>query len=163
VSGKWRALTKSSVDKLLDGGKTSFSSYVTKLIAERLSAIMIIAGCYDAIYAYKTVTEKFESKLALITKSVLELRRVTGEKITSCDMSVFGYLCETPFDAALMFDDFNNGAKPELSSGGVVLCTTELGLRLAKSVSKDGRAEYVEETILMPKVVLQSAVEDMVL
>ena len=161
MSTKWRSLTKSNVDRL-SGNETSFSLDVTRYIASKLSALMTIAGCHEK-YAYNAVTEDFGNKLELMVISLQELRKAIGEKITSCDMGVFGYNCGTTFDPVLMADNFNNGPKTdEIHSVGPVLCTIALGLKLSKRVTKDGKVEDVEEVLLLPKVVLQSAMDDII-
>jgi hypothetical protein len=43
-----------------------------------------------------------------------------------------------------------------------VFCTTDLGLKCPRGVTQEQSTQYVEDILLMPKVLLQSTVDEMV-
>jgi hypothetical protein len=162
VSAKWRALMRSNIETR-DGGKTNLSNLAAYV--SQLSAIITIAGFQNAEQVAMSLMEEPVPRdgLQLIANSVAELREVVVEKVTSYDMDVLFCPCGTSFDAMWMTDNFNSGREgSKVSSDGLVLCTTNLGLKLTRSVTKDRNTEYEDIVLLGAKVALQSATNDLI-
>jgi hypothetical protein len=156
VSGKWRALTRSNLDGNI---LPSLVAYVSP----QLSAVITIAGFENAEQVAMSLMEEPGNALRLIANSVAELKEGIAEKVTSCDMDVLFCPCGTSFDARWMADDFNSGPKgSQVSSNELVLCTTNLGLRLTRSVTKDRNTGYENVVLLGARVALQSVMDDLI-
>jgi hypothetical protein len=152
VSGKWRALTRSNLDGNL---LPSLAAYV----GPQLSAVITIAGFENAEQVAMSLMAEPGNALGLIANSVAELKEGIAEKVTSCDMDVLFCPCGTSFDARWMTDAFNGS---QVSSDELVLCTTNLGLKLTRSVTKDRNTEYEDIVLLRAKVALQSVMDDLI-
>jgi hypothetical protein len=166
VSGKWRALTRSNIETG-ERGRTNLLPNLAAYIGSQLFAVITIAGYQNAAQVATSLMEESRDGLQLIANSVAELKEAIAEKVTSCDMDVLFCSCGTSFDPMGMTDDFNSGRKrSKPSSGGLVLCTTNLGLSLTRSTKKDRNTEHedadVVNVLLKPRVALQSVVNDLI-
>ena len=127
---------------------------IYKEISTILSTIILIASHHDSL-AQNSLND-LSSNLSSITMLVLELRKVIGDK-TLHDFELLCPPSETPFDGKWMVDyhrsDGSSDAEP-------IFCTTGLGLRRTKRVTLGQSTRPVENILLMPRVVLQSVVAD---
>ncbi|KAG0706766.1 hypothetical protein DFH29DRAFT_995633 [Suillus ampliporus] len=102
---------------------------------------------------------RFGAQVKRISKAACRLAQVTKEEIMSANFEVIAADSGQSFDGQEMTDAFEDYG----SSDGVVLCTTELGLRCsARKATGDMSAseEHIDRRILLrPKVVLESVVE----
>jgi hypothetical protein len=93
--------------------------------------------------------------LQTITRSVVRLKSAIEGKILSSNMQVFFVPCGTVFDAKVMVGELDDRQEGDV----LVLCTTELGLRCSSLAMVDRETDSVEEILLPPTVILQSAIE----
>jgi hypothetical protein len=158
VVGLWRTLNESHLEKFQDKQETGAASDMTAFIFTRLSAVVVIAG-----YEYglpPKLAEAVLSDLRPIIKCMLELRGIIGGRSPFCDLKVVHCRGGARFDANSMkslhaHDESSGSAIP-----GVVLCTIDLGLRRLRVVAGKQGVDYVDDVLLMPKVLIQSIVED---
>jgi hypothetical protein len=157
VSGKWRALTRNCVQKMVQNVPGLESSF-NNAVAKKLVDILITAGCqgsYETVL--ETVCEKFSDKIGVITNASLRINHAIGEEVTSSDLepvcTPFGII----FQQAAMVDIGDNHASRKKVDR--VLCVTEIGLQRVERQT-DGNRSWMETTLLLkPKVALE-AVED---
>ena len=164
IAGRWRALTKSNLDRLHDRlGPKALSSVLNDTIFTQLSAILTLAGYPDLS---QEVSDELLLNLTSITKSILELRIAIGEKTLFYELEAFFHPFGIPFDPASMEDSFGSSRKSASEEMGdrQILCTTDLGLKrtVAKFVSIEQETTFEVDILLMPKVVLQSVLDDFI-
>jgi hypothetical protein len=159
VAAKWRALTTANLDKLQERNESTFPEEVMDFLMTKASAIVTTAG----FHMRPKLTKELKNNLQWMTKSTLELRTAVLQQVSWSEMEVFLIPEGQNFDPRIMTDDSDNGRKGASSSvnGGVVFCTTDLGLMNSRGVTNEGGTELVEEILLKPKVLLQSNVEEM--
>jgi hypothetical protein len=158
VAGQWRILTSTNLDRLQERNETSFPQEVVDLLFSITSAIASITGFHDIL------TKELMNSLQWIAKSTLELRSAVAQRVSSSDMEVFLIPHGHDFNPRFMTDDSSDGRKGTIKSSashGVVFCTTDLGLKCIRGVTKDQGTQYVEDILLMPKVLLQSTVDSL--
>ena len=144
VAGKWRALTRSTLDRFND---KDLDSQLVDVMSAALSSVLTAAG-----FNYSVGSPTLTRDLTLISKLTLEIRRAIAA-IESCDMEVFLWPTDTPFDSKVMGMNFQE--KRTVST--MVFRTTEMGLKGFKRV--DGRTRGMQsawDILLQPKVVLKS-------
>jgi len=93
----------------------------------------------------------------------LRLHRAVGEEITSCEMEVAYLLPDTVFNHSTMNDAFGKDSTKtdaSLVKGERILCTTDLGLVSAVKETADGKPRWRETILLKPRVLLESALEE---
>jgi hypothetical protein len=153
IAGRWRALTKSNLDRLYDqSNPKTLSVVLNEVMSTQLSAVLTIAG-------YRNLPQQFSDglsrDLALITVCLLELRCAVRAKTVSNELEAFLHPFGTPFDPTSMQDSFGSSCHGRMDVQ--VLCTTDLGLRRseAKFIGVEQETEFVEDVVLMPKVALQ--------
>ena len=153
VAGKWRALTRSSLDRLND---KDLDSQLVDVMSTTLSSVLTAAG-----FDYPAHSTTLKRDLTLISKLTMEIKRAIAA-IESCDMEVFLCPTDTPFDSKVMGKSFQEKRTittnvAELLWTPVVFRTTEMGLRGFKRV--DGRTRGTQrawDILLQPTVVLKS-------
>ena len=158
VAGNWRILTTTNLDRLQERNEIRFLQEVFELLFNKTSAITSIAGFHDIL------TKEPMNSLHWIAKSTLELRSAVTQQVSSSDMEVFLVPRGDDFNPRCMTEDIDHGRKGTIKSSdsrGVVFCTTDLGLRCLRGVTKEQGTQYVEDILLMPKVLLQSTVDVM--
>ncbi|EAU91816.2 hypothetical protein CC1G_04583 [Coprinopsis cinerea okayama7 len=158
VAGRWRSLTLSHI-------KYSTSEW-TQYLLRNVQSIMHVAG-----WAVPSQTEidQFEKRLHSIFKIVQDVRKATGEDVTSADLAVMVVEHERAFDPATMEDAYGDERAAVKSGGGKgaveanpekVVATSGMGL--VKVMVKKGQAEVgkVLEVLSQPKVVLEKTVRE---
>ncbi|KAG0708575.1 hypothetical protein DFH29DRAFT_794786 [Suillus ampliporus] len=157
VSGRWRALTRSHVQKVALQESDVHSTMVAH-ISDTLVVVMIAAGCtknYED--AYREFTMKFGERVSNIVRMAARLNRAMGEEVTSADLSPTHAAAGERFDTESM-KDFDEGSGTQ---SGVVLCTTALGLQRSERVGHGESAEYRMMTLVKPKVALEAIADGM--
>jgi hypothetical protein len=116
----------------------------------------------DALEA--EILTHFITRVGGIVKTAVELNKIVGQEITSCELLTI--YCEpgAEFEASSMEDAFKSEeTRPvtEGSGGGgeEVLCTTELGLLKAEKILGSER-QWTKTIVVKPKVALLSGVPD---
>ena len=153
VACKWRALTRSSLDRLND---KDLDSRLVDVMSTTLSSVLTAAG-----FDYPVHSPTLTRDLTLISKLTLEIRRAIAA-IESCDMEVFLCPTNTPFDSKVMGMNFQERRTVFTNVTGliwppVVFRTTEMGLKGLERV--DGRTRGMQragDILLRPTVVLNS-------
>jgi hypothetical protein len=158
VVGLWRTLSESHLEKLQDKEETGAASDMTAFIFTRLSAVVVIAG-YDYGLPPK-LAEVVLSDLRPITRCMLELRGIIGGRSPFCDLKIVHHRAGARFDANSMKSlHSQDDSSSTTTTPGLVLCTTDLGLRRLRVVAGKQGVDYVDDVLLMPKVLIQSVVE----
>ena len=156
VAGQWRILTTTNLDRLQKRNETRFPEEVVDLLVNKMSAITTVAGFHDIRQEF---TKELMNSLQWIAKSTLSA-------ISSSDMEVFLIPRGDDFNPRFMTDDSDHGRKGAINessaSRGVVFCTMDLGLKCPRGVTQEQGTQAVEDILLMPKVLLQSTVDEMV-
>jgi hypothetical protein len=120
--------------------------------------ILIVSGCLDADHNGDGLRTRFGEQVQRIAKATCKLECVMKEEIMSTNFSVITVDHSQTFDSKNMCDAFGDYG----TSRGLVLCTTELGLRCStrKNLGGSGKVEMVERQLLVrPKVLLESVVD----
>jgi hypothetical protein len=123
-----------------------------------ISTLLSIAGYGQDLPEF--LNEELMANLDSVTASALELRSAIAQKISSCDMELIYFPYGTAFDGESMEDSF--GDVTGNGQSNLSLCTTHLGMKVSRGVGggEDGNTQVVVETLLKPKVALQSIAED---
>lgn len=158
VSGKWRALTRNCVQKMVQNASGLEESF-NNAVAKKLVDILITAGCqgsYETVL--ETVSDKFSDKIRIITNASLRINHAIGEEITSSDLEPICTPFGIVFEQAAMVDIGDNHASRKKVDR--VLCVTEIGLqRVERQI--DGNRSWMKTTLLLkPKVALEAVVDN---
>lgn len=134
-------------------------------LAERISDLLTVAGSSstaDNIFAL------YGPHLETIVRTALQLQRMIGEEILSCDYEVLIVRIDEVYDAAQMEDIYNGEIAATGPPGTVprVLSTADLGLRRTEKVDGAGGEGADEDGVvttmlLRPKVVLDTVVYEL--
>jgi hypothetical protein len=117
-----------------------------------LEAILIVAGCNenDASAAVR----KFNEQLTAVGELVTKTRKAIRVDIISSDLNLVCISHGAVFDSTKMEDEDGR-----VVDGGVVFCTTALGLQeTMKSEQSGGSGNHQRKMPLRPKVLLLSSV-----
>jgi hypothetical protein len=159
IAGRWRALTKSNLDKLHDQlNPKSLPVVLGKIVITHLSAVLTISGYRDLP---QELTDDLNRNLFSIIQCLLELRCAIREKTLFYDLEVILHPFGTPFNPTLMEDSFGCSRQP--TGDGQILCTTDLGLRRCEVKlinDNEWETDFLEDILLKPKVALQSVLDD---
>jgi len=156
IAGKWRALTRLSLDRLhnLD------SQLIDSRMFTILSTVLVAAGFDHAV-----LPSTLERDLKLIVDLTLKLRRAVVVT-ESCDLEAFYFPFDTPFDANVMANNFREDPTRAVDINVIegvipkVFLTTEMGLkRLKRADDRLRGTPRVQDILLQPKVVLGSDLE----
>ena len=104
--------------------------------------------------------ESFTCRLPLIFKAVNELRTAIGENVTSADLDISVFDCDTKYDPSLMYDAHDDGVQPTSSTRApeAIVGTTGIGLKkLIAEGSTKGAPQF--QNVIYPKVVLRSTLK----
>jgi len=167
IVGLWRTLSESNLEKFQDKEEATAAtaaSDMTAFIFTRLSAVVVVAG-YDYGLPPK-LAEVVLGDLRSITRGMLELRCVIGGRRSPfCDLKIVHHRGGIRFDPSLMKSLHLPESESDEDGGsatrapGLVLCTVDLGLRRLRVVVGKHGVDYVDDVLLMPKVLIQSTVE----
>lgn len=162
TSSRWRALSHKHIHELHPELNDYAINEMTETIFRWSLDIFLISGSTNPQpnpASRENFRGRFGSQVKRISKAACRLAQVTKEEIMSANFEVIAADSGQPFDGHEMMDAFEDYG----SSNGVVLCTTELGLRCStRRATSDEPAleENMERRILLrPKVVLESVVE----
>ncbi|KAG1804975.1 uncharacterized protein HD556DRAFT_1226087 [Suillus plorans] len=162
TSSRWRALTHKHIHELHPELNEYAINEMTETIFRWSLDIFLISGSTNPQpnpASRENFRACFGAQVKRISKAACRLAQVTREEIMSANFEVIAADSGQLFDGQEMMDAFEDYG----SSDGVVLCTTELGLRCsARKATSDAPAseESIDRRILLrPKVVLESVVE----
>lgn len=148
TSSRWRALTHKHVHTLYPGLADYSSEELRETICRWTSDILVAACATQASSSRSWVRETFGEQVCRIVKAVAGIAQICKEEIMSTNFDVIMVEPGQLFDQRTMTDSFGVG------SLGVVLATTELGLR---RMTRRGGERVVEQQLLVrPKVILDS-------
>ncbi|KAJ2917958.1 hypothetical protein MD484_g2425, partial [Candolleomyces efflorescens] len=153
VAGRWRSLTKAHIP-------FSTSGWDHHLMVT-ICAIMGVAG-----WATRSNDEmiQVEKRLGSIFKPLLELRKATGEDVTSADLEISIIQSGQTFDPSYMEDAYADGrasSKSKKSAPEQVINTSGLGLqKVVVKRLKGGAVQKQLEILSMPKVVLEKTIKE---
>ncbi|KAH7928098.1 hypothetical protein BV22DRAFT_1083726 [Leucogyrophana mollusca] len=164
TSSRWRALTHKHIHEIHPELDDYAVNEMTETIFRWSLDIFVISGSTNPQQVpstRETFRNRFGAQVRRISKAACRLAQVTREEIMSTNFEVVAVDNGKGFDALEMSDAFEDYG----SSKGVVLCTTELGLRCSTRKPTSETAGPAEEgsterrLLLRPKVVLESAVD----
>ncbi|KAJ2917996.1 hypothetical protein MD484_g2418, partial [Candolleomyces efflorescens] len=153
VAGRWRSLTKAHIP--FSTGGWDHHLMVT------ICSIMGVAG-----WATRSNDEmgQIEKRLGSIFKPLLELRKATGEDVTSADLEISIIQSGQTFDPSYMEDAYADGrasSKSKKSAPEQVINTSGLGLqKVVVKRLKGGAVQKQLEILSMPKVVLEKTIKE---
>ncbi|KAK0209597.1 hypothetical protein IW262DRAFT_1468867 [Armillaria fumosa] len=158
VAGRWRSMTRS-------GSKYESLSDVKKewikIVIRKLAIVLIFAGwtgvginpTWEACTSF--LMKRYGERLEEIVHLAVDLDRGMGEGIVSEDIVVFFVGGGSSF----VSDTMENGdGESTVLESDRVLCTCELGLKVSRSVQKDGYSAI----LVKPKVVLSSTMSEII-
>jgi hypothetical protein len=154
-------MTKSSLDRLHGTDQKAFATALHGDLIAGISTVLAVAGYSSELP--REPTDEWIHNVKSIISSTLELRTAISEGISSREIEVIIHPFGTQFDAKTMINNFDNGRRKftrRTAGDKVVLCTTDLGLKSWRGVTKEFGTEYMAEVLLRPKVALQSIVRD---
>lgn len=175
VSGRWRALTRQHVQRMMRSKASpshspSPSPDVTDLVVYMVDAlvnVLLISGLNNSpqrhthTELHSKITTTFAAQLNVVLSSAKRLNKAAGELVTSCDLEALYIAPDCNFNGAMM-EDASGAKTPNTTPTKVperVLCTTDLGLVRAEKVTAT-RGEWSESVLLKPKVVLVSGLQE---
>ena len=102
-----------------------------------------------------------EKRLGSIFKPLLDLRKATGEDVTSADLEISIIQSGQTFDPSYMEDAYTDGRVSSKSAPEQVINTSGLGLqRVVVKRLKGGALQKQLEILSMPKVVLVKTIKE---
>lgn len=162
VAGRWRSLARAHL-------RYSTAEW-TENIMRGTRGVMAVAG-WEAPASSSPDSpnddlKQFEKLLASIFKAVQDVRKATGEDVTSADLEVCLIEPNTTFNPVYMEDAYGDDrrGKGRLAKDIAappterVVSTSGLGLRKVVFKKKDGALQPVWEILAQPKVVLEKSI-----
>ncbi|KAH9944811.1 hypothetical protein B0H21DRAFT_438941 [Amylocystis lapponica] len=183
TAARWRALTHRSIRMLYPGLEEYAISELVATMLRWSATVFVLSGSSPTADAAPAPLVVLSAQLRRIAEAVYKLAWITREEILSTSFEVVlvpsgdafedGRMTNKmrDYEACLGEEDGNDGSHARgMANGGAagkVLCTTELGLRCVTRKANSaclqeegGEDELFESrTLLMPKVVLDSAVD----
>ncbi|KAL6310514.1 hypothetical protein BKA93DRAFT_721293 [Sparassis latifolia] len=156
IAGRWRALTRQYSKLRLYNGRDLSPGFIHQL-ADLLCNIMVLAGArIDTEQTLQLASENFQN----IVHLALDIQRIIGEDITSCDLEILLVPGEEFFDPENMEDVYGGEI---LDDDGLppVFCTSHLGLRRHEKAEADVGDDIHSTILLKPKVVLEAFVYEL--
>ncbi|KAF9444309.1 hypothetical protein P691DRAFT_677828 [Macrolepiota fuliginosa MF-IS2] len=154
VSGRWRALTRTHLQRML-----ATEPDLTIYMIDAFVNIILTAGWHnDATALQEYLTQTFGDKVGSVLDRAKRLNKMIGEEIVRCDLEALYIAPDVVFTGGTMEVGQlgrRSGSVVEGSMPERVLCTMDLGLvRAEKKMGRIG--EWDEAVLLKPIVVLQS-------
>lgn len=153
MAGRWRSLARTHLPFSANGWDHTLMLGII--------SIMSVAGW--APRAHEEL-DQIEKRLASIFKPLLELRKATGEDVTSADLDIAIVEPRAQFDPRFMEDEYADGRASSRSSNAApesVISTSGLGLKkLSVKKLKEGGVQRQIEMLALPKVVLERTVKE---
>ncbi|KAJ2932300.1 hypothetical protein H1R20_g4796, partial [Candolleomyces eurysporus] len=151
VAGKWRAIMAAQ----LKGPSTSY-----RAMFDDFRYMMVSAGWSTKATNSATLAANIQARLMTLESSILKLKEAVIEGITSTEMVPSMWVAGQPYHPAEMDSAYPDPTDPEFVNRPIV-CSTDLGVqRLAVTRTKDGSLSRKFDTLLKPKVILPSALDD---
>ena len=151
VAGKWRAILATQ----LKGPSTNY-----RAMFDDYRYMMVAAGWSTKATNSATLAANIQSRLMTLESSIMKLKEAVIEGITSTEMVPSMWVAGQPYHPAEMDSAYPDPTDPDFVNRPIV-CTTDLGVqRLAVTRMKDGSVSRKFETLLKPKVILPSALDD---
>jgi len=160
-SSRWRALTHRYIHNIHPGLEEHAVNDLTETIFRWCSDVFLTSGCVNPDTTPTLLRTQFGGQVQRIARAVCKLAQVTREEIMSTNFDVTAVDHGQAFDGQRMSDAFGDYG----TSRGIVLCTTELGLRSTtrkggREVGKMAEDGTIEGRLLLqPKVVLESVMD----
>ncbi|KDR69816.1 hypothetical protein GALMADRAFT_230475 [Galerina marginata CBS 339.88] len=152
VSGRWRQLTRTHLQRML-----AQEPDLTSDMADAFARIVVTAGLKEnTATVHERIMNKFGENISTVMKLAQRLNKKIGEGITSCDLEALYIAPDVSYNDTVMEDAI--GTTPGKKAGSAsetVLCTTDLGLVRAEKVTGTS-GDWHESVLLRPKVVLHS-------
>ncbi|KDQ56339.1 hypothetical protein JAAARDRAFT_70653 [Jaapia argillacea MUCL 33604] len=162
VARRWRALSRKHIQGVVHGDSDVAATLIPP-IAERLIDILLVAGCKSNLKQINdTVKSKLLEKIKGVVSSSLDINKLMGQDILSCDLDATWASPEEAYDSAWMVDIDPEQTEKKEGAREVprVLATVELGVgRMDKVKADDDEDEWEDTAIVRAKVVLESMVE----
>ena len=139
----------------LKGPSTSY-----RAMFDDVRYIMVSAGWSTKATNSATLAANIQARLMTLESSILKLKEAVIEGITSTEMVPSMWAAGQPYHPAEMDSTYPDPTDPEFVNRPIV-CSTDLGVqRLAVIRMKDGSLSRKFDTLLKPKVILPSALDD---
>ncbi|KAF7312388.1 CRAL-TRIO-N domain-containing protein [Mycena indigotica] len=157
TSARWRALTHRHVHTLYPG----LAEYALEELKEtiyRWAADILLAVGAESM-SRQWIRDTFGQQITRIAKSVLAFAKLCKEGIMSTNFDIVIIESGQTFDERVMVDLFDpqSGEGDTSHPQGVVLATTELGLRrMTRRTVGDESGTVEHQVLLRPKVLLES-------
>ncbi|KAH6893894.1 hypothetical protein BKA70DRAFT_1321355 [Coprinopsis sp. MPI-PUGE-AT-0042] len=152
VAGRWRSLTR---------------AHLSISTAEWTKDVMWTINCVMDLAGWTTQTPddltQFEKRLSSIFKALRDVRKATGEDVTSADLEVFAAHRGEEYQPGLMEDSYGDdraGASTNDGEKEKVVGPSGLGLRKVNIVKTPSGLERRLEYLSFPKVVLEKTVKE---
>lgn len=153
VAGRWRSLTRAHIPFSPQGWDHNL-----------MVGILSIMGIAGWTTRNDEEQAQIEMRLASIFKPLLDLRKATGEDVTSADLEIAVVQCGTEFNPLHMEDAYADGRSSSTSKQTgpePVISTSGLGLhKIVVKKLKGGAKQKQAEVLSMPKVVLEKTVKE---
>ncbi|CDO71987.1 hypothetical protein BN946_scf184943.g21 [Trametes cinnabarina] len=159
VAGQWRSYAQKYSKQRLYNGRDLATGFAHQL-AERIADLLTVAG---AVITTEAIYTTYATHLETIVRTSLELQRIIGEDVISCDYEVLMVHFDEVFDAEQM-DDIYGGEVAMTGPPGMVprvLSTADLGLRRVEKLAGSTEGDMVVTMLLKPKVVLDTIVYEL--
>lgn len=151
VSGRWRALTRRHLQRML-AEEPDLTIYMVNAF---VNIILTARWHNDSTALQEYLIETFGHKIGEVLEKAKKLNKAIGEEIIQCDLEALYItpdMVYTEMTMEVVGDEQIGG-----SGGDRVLCTTKLGL--VKAVKTPGWVgEWVEAMLMKPTVILRSDV-----
>lgn len=150
VAGRWRSLTRAHIGVATEGWSQE--------VMRGITSIMDLAGWTTS----PDDLAQFEKRLSSIFKALRDVRKATGEDVTSADLEVYAIRRGEGFDRAHMEDSYGDDrAGPSAQEGEPERVTGPSGLGLRKVMlikGREGTYQKRQEILSLAKVVLEKTV-----
>ncbi|PPQ91154.1 hypothetical protein CVT25_003059 [Psilocybe cyanescens] len=156
VSGRWRQLTRTHLQRMLTQGPD-----LTSEMADAFASIFITAGYKKSLLTvHESIMNRFSKHISTVMKLAQHLNKQIGEGVTSCDLEALYIAPDVAYNAITMEDAIGVTSVKKMENGyghETILCTTDLGLVRAEKISGT-TGDWHESVLLRPKVVLFSGI-----
>ncbi|KAH9485813.1 hypothetical protein JR316_0002728 [Psilocybe cubensis] len=152
VSGRWRQLTRTHLQRML-----SQDPDLTSEMADAFASIFVTAGYNKSLMTvHDWILNRFSGQISTVMNLAKRLNKQIGEGVTSCDLEALYIAPDVPYNATTMEDALRTTSARKLENGhDMILCTTDLGLVRAEKISGT-TGDWHESVLLRPKVILSS-------
>ncbi|KAI8977708.1 hypothetical protein BD414DRAFT_516978 [Trametes punicea] len=159
VAGQWRSHAQKYSKQRLYNGRDLAIGFSLQL-AERIADLLTVAGAFTTS---EVIHVAYAPHLETIVRTALDLQRIIGEEVISCDYEILTAHFDEVFDPEQM-DDIYGGEVVMSGPPGIVprvLSTADLGLRRVEKAIGSADGEMAVTMLLKPKVVLDTIVYEL--